>query len=179
MPKYIILGVIIENIINSALNKGGYKGPKKQVEYDIDWDDSYQELCLHESFIKEEVSYGEYYGVLINTNTYPLKDEKLIIRDGDLYKIVIKLIIDNSNGWNTDERARGDNPEWYDNYDDKYEIIKEDGISLNDIANGVFSVKSGKLDNNYELFMRAYCSMKEYKKRELELNITLKFDHGS
>lgn len=184
MPKYIDLTAAIKTAIESVIKNNGYKGCDTQVEFEIDWENEYQKNCLCASS-NDRLNDDEYPGLLSKQNNYPLKSDKLLTiipYDFNNYHNITKLVIYNYNGWNKDDRSRGKkeedqhiiHPEWYENYDDTYKIIKEEGISFNDIINGVFAVKSGKLDDNYELFTRAYCRVNQY-----ELYITLEFDHGS
>jgi len=191
MPKFICITAAIECIIKSAIKNKGYKGQNIQIEYQIDWDDEYQHSVLFKTSTKK---YNDdyYIGFIINANNYPLNNDILLIYHEGKYIKISELEIYNTSGWNKDPRTRGNydyylddrddtniiNKEWYRNYSDIYKIIRKEGITMNDIANGVFSVKSGKDDNNYELFTNAECKIKD-NSGSIQLNIFMDFDHGS
>jgi len=111
---------------------------------------------------------------------------------------ITKLIVKNSSGFNDDPRCRMTEREelypgyeklydperqierfplpWLVNYKSRCEIENTKGITYKDLAKGIFSVKSGKRDNWYELFIFAGI---DFDIENKELYITLKFDHGS
>lgn len=210
MPKYICLSSVIDRIIISSTKDKTYKGPNIQVEYDIDWENTYQITQHRKSEYIEKNPFDEYgNGFLTNQDKYPLNDEPLILNYEyyrDNFVKITDLKIYNTEGWDTNYRCRDGydhnnkyfiqdekeyalkskniNKKWYLNYSDSYSISKEN-ITLNDIANGVFAVKSGKLDHYYENFTTAYCKVetKSYKnnlkENEVCLDIILNFEHGS
>lgn len=190
MPQYIDLSALIRSIIESTLSNNGYTNPKIDVKFNIEWHGKYQ-LYMFNSYIRTLES-NEYHEILV-PNYLDINEPIQIYMDP--YRItykttkVTKLTLYNLNGWNKDQRCRRIhhtdpetepeiiNQEWYGNYTNVVRIKKE--ITLQDIANAVFEVKSGKLDNFYEAFMRATCELKEITDNEVELCIDLMFDHGS
>lgn len=199
MSKYQFIDIkaLVECIITSAIEINGYNGPDKQVKYEVDWDKDYQINIFEKSSNND---YDNDYDNGFITYNYPKNDEPLIVlyKESGLskdFKKLTNLQIDNLSGWNRDPRVRSstisddDSDEedwhkvkrdknWFKNYSDTYNITKNE-ITLNDITNGVFSVKSGKLDNNYELFTNAWCNTIKNSDGNATLDITLKFDHGS
>lgn len=193
MVQYIHIEPLIKCIVRTGYKN--YKGPNKNINYEIKWDDNYQfEMC--NGSIREH-PYDNYNDGFL-AKSYPKKDDPLVVYydDKDFVKIT-NLEIYNISGWNPDPRARGgsltgkeETPKtakkksWYANYSETYRI-KKDYITIDDIAKGVFAVKSGKTDDNYELFTHAWCKITNNnrysfnKPLEIELSIDLKFDHGS
>ena len=191
MPQYIHLGSMINTIIESTLSNDGYVGPEIPVKYNIDWHGKYQ-LWIFNHRYREIEEDKKYHGIMVPNYLSP--NEPILLYT-DPYRItyktskVTRLIVHNLRGWNDDPRCRGthyDDPgfdpeiikkEWYDNYTDIVKIEKE--ITLDDIANSIFTVKSGKLDDTYEMFIRANCKYTNITDTEIELYINLEFDHGS
>jgi hypothetical protein len=146
---------------------------------------------MFDNYDRVEHCLYNYKGILMDD--YPLKTQPLetyMHNKSEKYNIT-SLSVLNICGWNKDARCRGiamedddlyhyhyKNQIGYEDYNDLFEIINTN-ITLLDIANAVFEVKSGKNDDNYELFIGACCKFNILKDKEVKLSIALDFDHGS
>jgi len=132
------------------------------------------------------------------TNLFNEKGNELNFNDEIFPFKITKLIVENSSGYNDDPRCRINEREelypeykvlrdreshserfplpWLVNYEPRCEIENIEGITYKDLAKGIFSVKSGKRDTWYELFMFAELNLDTKNKK---LYINLEFDHGS
>jgi hypothetical protein len=182
MVKFIAFSPLIEHIIKDVVDNNKYNNVTKQVDFDIDWTNF--DRMMFDNYDRFEYCVYNYKGILMDD--YPLKTQPLetyLNNKPEKYKIT-SLSVLNTVGWNKDARCRGIAMEddlydyKYEDYNDLFEI-KNTNITLLDIANAVFEVKSGKNDDNYELFIGACCKFNILKDKEVKLSIALDFDHGS
>lgn len=171
MPRYIHLHALIDNIINNVVYNLSYKGPSKVPDYSIDWDIDYQ-WSLFRVLSENNISVQQQnidHGFIVDE--YLNKDTPIAIHRSKDTKVLIKrFTVKNVTGWNKDPRVRcwhlddeeedgGDDISWYTDYSDTFEVNNKNGITLDNIVQGVFEVKSGKYDNMYEFLTMATCEI--------------------
>ncbi len=190
MVKFIAFSPLIDHIIRDVVEGKKYDEVTKKVDFDIDWKEF--DRMMFDSYDRFEFELYDYKGILMDdypTKTQPLETYLKYNIEMEKYKIT-SLSVYNTIGWNRDPRCRDiameddsyhhyyKNQIGYEDYNDYIEI-KDKEITLLDIANAVFEVKSGKKDHYYENFTGCCCEIKIIKDKEVKLNIALNFEHGS
>lgn len=116
--------------------------------------------------------------IRISLNYYPSKKDDVfeIVFANKIYK-AMRLNVHNTSGWNYDARCRiEDDVTNFENYRDRIDLHKE--ITFGDFVDAIFAVKSGKKDAWYELFIKSTCRLVPINDNEIEIWISLIFDHG-
>jgi hypothetical protein len=171
--RHLFLAPVIRNAINDVVDKNGYDRNTHSTTYTLPFDYWTTQYAITSYCWKHHLDQG------LLVDEYPSITDLLHVYVDDIKvpKRITALYIDNVSGWNNDTRSTG--KEDKKDYKDYYRVSKQHGITLHDIIDGVFSVKSGKCDDNYELFANVKTNVERNVKGNLELNLVLEFDHGS
>lgn len=150
-----------------------------------------EKIDLHQSIerIKYELTdmykQGIYDEFKYSTTTFIDAFSNLLVDDDELADLnnrilpnVTHLVMKNPQGFNYDQRCtKYDVFSTYimgERYSNTYSVYKDSGITIYDLINSMWAVKSSKVDTNYEM----YCGCK-IKIVGCVLRVELKFDHGS
>lgn len=123
--------------------------------------------------------YNNYEGDYLDMPTLE-RNMILTVKVGEEMVTVKKLFVKNTEGWNPDPRCSNiqcddfiEQPAWWTG---TYSFERDSGITMCDLVESIFHIKTNPKDTNYELFTNAHIRKLT---KEGELHIDLEFDHGS
>jgi hypothetical protein len=187
----------ITGLIQYGIMMGGDYNYIQKKMTNIDTCNSFEEI--EDFLIDYDIKYVgiDGFSTDISNKAYT---EFLIDKLQNINKVVLPniagLIIKNTTGFNTDKRCTREDK--FSNrimkkmYTDTYSLFKKSGITMYDLINGVWEVKSSKVDTNYEMFGTCYdikilenysensnSDSSDDDSEENILYISVEFDHGS
>lgn len=186
-PVLVFLKPMLSRIIDYVTNNNGYTGPGNSIKYMFEIDERYV-WETYDYGNRIDASDGNARCVMFHGMPRPSEPLRVYMFEFDhTVYFVKKLSVYNLTSWNKDDRCRGKHPsipnsdtihpEWYAGYSDIFEKEKEE-ITLDDLVEGLYAVKSGKLDCYYELLKDARCRLDKANDNHVHMSVFLRFGHG-